>query len=86
MSEKLYVGNLNFSTLEDTLEKVFSRYGEITSVSIIKDRNTDKSKGFGFIEYSDSSSIQKAVSAMDGKELDGRKLRVSVAQDRNSHN
>lgn len=82
MANKIYIGNLNFRTTEESLSSIFSQYGEVTSVSIIKDRNTGLSKGFGFVEYADEASFDKAIQAMNGKELDGRRVRVSLAEDK----
>ncbi|MBQ9538827.1 MAG: RNA-binding protein [Treponema sp.] len=82
MSKKLYVGNLNYSTTEDTLKAQFSNYGELLSVSVIKDRYTQQSKGFGFVEMADDSAAEKAIAELNGREIDGRKVRVNVAEDR----
>lgn len=82
MSKKLYVGNLNYATREDALEDAFAQYGTVLSARIIFDRETQRSKGFGFIEMEDESAAEAAMSAMNGQELDGRSLRVNEAQER----
>lgn len=81
MGKKLYVGNLNFNTTDQELEGIFSEYGEIISVSVIKDRDTNRSKGFGFVEFATEASSKKAKEAVDGKEFDGRSLRVDDAKE-----
>jgi RNA recognition motif-containing protein len=82
MSKKIYVGNLNYATTEDTLSSLFSQYGEVTSSVIIKDRYTEQSKGFGFIEMSDDQAADAAIATLNGKEVDGRRIRVNVAEDK----
>ena len=82
MSEKIYVGNLSFSTSSETLESVFGAYGNVAGATVITDRDTGKSKGFGFVEFDDEASAQKAIAALNGRELDGRRIRVSEAQTR----
>jgi RNA recognition motif-containing protein len=76
----IYVGNLNYSLSEDELEKVFSPYGEVTSVKIIRDKYTDQSKGFGFIEMKSDADAQKAIDELNGTEVKGRELRVNQAR------
>ncbi len=82
MSKNLYVGNLNFSTTEEGLSSVFSQYGEIVSVRIVKDRFTEQSKGFGFVEFAEDSAADSAIETLNGKEIDGRRVRVNVAETR----
>ena len=82
MAKKIYIGNLSFSTTEDTLSSLFSRFGEVTSVNIIKDKVTQMSKGFGFVEMSDEKEADSAISALHQKEVDGRRIRVSVAEEK----
>ena len=82
---KLYVGNLNYKTLDDDLRVAFSPYGEIEEARVIVDRHTGRSRGFGFVTFSDSDSAQEATSAMNGTELDGRTLRVNEAKERSDH-
>jgi RNA recognition motif-containing protein len=82
MSKKIYVGNLNYATTEDTLSSLFSQYGEVVSSVIIKDRYTEQSKGFGFIEMSDDQAADAAIATLNGKEVDGRRIRVNVAEEK----
>ena len=77
---KLYVGNLPYSTKEDSLAAMFAAYGEVVSSTIIMDRNSGRSKGFGFVELADDSAAETAISEMNGKDIEGRKLVVSVAR------
>jgi RNA recognition motif-containing protein len=76
----IYAGNLNYGLSEEDLEKVFSEYGEVTSVKIIRDKYTDQSKGFGFIEMADDAAAQKAIDELNGSEIKGRELRVNQAR------
>jgi RNA recognition motif-containing protein len=76
----IYVGNLNYNLSEDELEKVFSTYGEVASVKIIRDKYTDQSKGFGFIEMANDADAQKAIDELNGTEVKGRELRVNQAR------
>ena len=76
----IYAGNLNYNISEEDLEKVFSEYGEVTSVKIIRDKYTDQSKGFGFIEMTDDAAAQKAIDELNGTEVKGRELRVNQAR------
>lgn len=80
MGAKLYVGNLSFDTTDSELEEAFSEFGEIASATIIKDRDTNRSKGFGFVEFAQEADAQKAKEAMDGKEIGGRALKVDEAR------
>lgn len=80
MSKKLYVGNLPFSIREDKLREMFSEFGEISEVVVITDRATGRSKGFGFVTFADDSAADKAISEMNEKEVEGRKIRVSEAR------
>lgn len=82
MAKKLYCGNLNFGTTEEVLKSAFEEFGEVVSVRIIVDRETNRSKGFGFIEMSDDSSAENAIRLMNGKELEGRRIRVNEAEER----
>jgi len=79
MAKKIYVGNLSFSTTEDTLSDTFAQFGEVISAVIVTDRYTGRSRGFGFVEMDDENAADAAITALDGKELDGRNLRVNVA-------
>lgn len=80
MSSKIYVGNLSFNVAEDTLKEVFTQFGDVSSCRVISDRDTGRSKGFGFVEMSSSNDAKEAISSLDGKELDGRNLRVNEAK------
>ncbi|XP_035270820.1 cold-inducible RNA-binding protein B-like isoform X1 [Anguilla anguilla] len=76
---KLFVGGLSFDTNEQSLEDVFSKYGQITEVVVIKDRESQKSRGFGFITFENPDDAKDAMLAMNGKSLDGRQIRVDQA-------
>lgn len=82
MSKKIYVGNLNYVTTEETLKNAFTQYGEVVSAVVIKDRFTGQSKGFGFVEMSDEGAADQAIAEMNSKEIDGRRVRVNVAEER----
>ena len=82
MSKKLYVGNLPFSIREDKLRELFSGFGEITEAVVITDRATGRSKGFGFVTFADDAAADKAISEMNEKEVEGRKIRVAEARPR----
>lgn len=77
---KLYVGNLPYSTNDHSLADIFSKYGNVLSATVITDKMSGRSKGFGFVELEDDSQAQAAISEMNGSDLDGRKLNVSVAR------
>ena len=79
--KKIYVGNLAYQTSKSELEDLFSQFGAIEDVIVITDRDTGRSKGFGFIEFDNADSANKALS-IDGQELDGRPLKVSMAKER----
>lgn len=79
-NQKLYVGSLPYSTKEDDLHQLFSQYGTVTSVNIIKDKVTGQSKGFGFVEMSSADEAQKAIEGTNGTQMGGRSLIVSVAR------
>ena len=80
MGSKLYVGNLSFDTTDQDLEQAFSEYGEIASAIVVRDRDTDRSRGFGFVEFAQEADAQKAKEAMNGKEVGGRALKVDEAR------
>jgi RNA recognition motif-containing protein len=79
---KLYVGNLSYNTTEDELRETFGAYGNPDSVKIITDRDTGRSKGFGFVEFSDDQAAKAAMSALNGREIGGRTLTVNEARPR----
>jgi RNA recognition motif-containing protein len=80
--KKLYVGNLSFSATEEELRELFEQHGPTASVRVITDRETGRSRGFGFVEFEDAACADKALEALDGQEMGGRPLRVNEAQDR----
>lgn len=81
-NNKLFVGNLSFSTGEDALRVAFEPFGTIRSVSIISDRMTGQSRGFGFVEYEEAADAQRAIESLDGQSVDGRNISVNVARER----
>jgi cold-inducible RNA-binding protein len=86
MSTKIYVGGIAYETNEQSLTDLFATYGEVESVKIIKDRDTQRSKGFGFVEMSNSEEAVKAITGTNGKDLDGRKLTVNQARPQRDRN
>ncbi len=78
----IYVGNLPYRMTEDELREAFAAYGEVTSARVITDRESGRSKGFGFVEMSDNSDAQTAIDELNGKEMQGRPLRVNEARPR----
>ena len=82
MGKKLYVGNLSFNVDSNQLEDWFTAHGTVDSAQVIMDRDTGRSKGFGFVEMSSEEEAQAAISDLDGKELEGRNLRVDEARPR----
>jgi cold-inducible RNA-binding protein len=82
-SMKLYVGNFTYDMTEDRLRDLFTPFGTPDSVALITDRATGRTKGFGFVEFSDDQQAKAAISAMNRKEVDGRALTVSEARPRN---
>ena len=77
---KLYVGNLPYNTTEDDLRTLFSQYGNVDSVAVITDRDTGRSKGFGFVEFADDNEAKNAISALSGQQYGGRALTVNEAR------
>jgi cold-inducible RNA-binding protein len=82
MSNKLYVGGLSYSTTNETLEALFERAGEVLSAQVITDRDTGRSKGFGFVEMQSTQAATDATSRFNGTELDGRTITVNEARAR----
>ena len=76
----IYVSNLSFAVVDEDLKSYFAEYGEVTSVKVIMDKYTNRSKGFGFVEMSDDAAAQKAIAELDGATVDGRSIKVSVAR------
>lgn len=83
MSMNIYVGNISFNANETDLEGLFSQYGTVKSARIITDRDTNRSKGFGFVEMEDETAGTAAISALNGTQWFERELRVNVARERN---
>jgi cold-inducible RNA-binding protein len=81
-SMKLYVGNLSYSAGEQDLRELFSQYGTVESVAVITDRDTGRSKGFGFVEFANDAEAQAAIAGLNGKDMSGRSLTVSQARPR----
>lgn len=81
MSKKIYVGNMNYNTSDTTLNELFSNYGEVLSVKVIEDQFTGRSKGFGFIEMESEEAAIAAINELNGKEIEGRPLKVNEAFD-----
>jgi hypothetical protein len=82
MGNKLYVGNLSYSVRDEDLQQSFAEFGSVTSAKVMMDRDTGRSKGFGFVEMGTDSEAQAAISGMNGKDLDGRALVVNEARPR----
>jgi len=82
MSTNLYVGNLSFSTTSADLEALFAQQGPVTKAQVIADRDTDRSRGFGFVEMGSADAAQKAISTLDGSDYQGRNLKVNLAKER----
>lgn len=82
MSQKIYVGNMNYATTEAALTNLFGQYGEVVSSTIIKDRYTQQSKGFGFVEMADAQAAEAAIATLNNQEFEGRRLRVNVAENK----
>ena len=80
MSKKLYVGNLSFGVTESQLQELFSPYGSVQSAQLISDRETGRSKGFGFVEMGSDQEAQAAIAGMNGQMVDGRALTVNEAR------
>ncbi len=82
MAKKLFVGGLSWDTTDDGLRNAFAPYGEITEAKVITDRNTGRSRGFGFVTFSRDEDAKTAISKMHGTNLDGRSITVNEAQER----
>ncbi len=80
MEKKLYVGNLSYNVTDDQLRSHFEQAGSVESANVIVDRQTNRSKGFGFVEMASEDEAKAAIDTLDGKEMDGRPLRVSEAR------
>ena len=84
-SMNLYVGNLSFNTTESDLEGLFAAHGEVESAKVITDRDTGRPRGFGFVEMTSRSEGEQAMTALDGKEIDGRQIKVNEAKPRSDN-
>jgi RNA recognition motif-containing protein len=82
MAKKLFVGGLNWKTTDDGLRQAFERFGEITEAKVITDRETGRSRGFGFVTFVDDESANNAISEMDGAQLEGRTIKVNQAEEK----
>ena len=80
MSKKLFVGSLSWDTNDEGLRNAFADHGEVSEAVVISDRDTGRSRGFGFVTFEDDEAADKAIAALNGTELDGRTIRVDVAQ------
>jgi cold-inducible RNA-binding protein len=80
MQNKLFVGGLPWAVDSNRLREIFSEFGEVVDAHVALDRETRRSRGFGFVEFANAEQAQSAISALDGKELDGRTVTVNVAQ------
>ena len=84
MGNRLYVGNLSFQATTDTLRTAFAQFGEVSDAHVVTDRETGRSRGFGFVTMDSATSAQKAITEMNGAMLEGRPLRVNEAEERQS--
>lgn len=82
MGKKLYVGNLSYSVTSSSLEEMFSQFGEVRSAQVVQDRDTGRSKGFGFVEMANDNAALEAIQGLNEKEVDGRSLTVNEARPR----
>ena len=82
MSTKLFVGGLSWDTNDSSLRRAFEGVGQVVEARVITDRETGRSRGFGFVTYADRDSAQRAIAQLDGTDLDGRSLRVNEANER----
>jgi len=82
MSKKLFVGGISWNTSEDGLREAFAQYGEVTEATIVTDRQTGRSRGFGFVTFADDANADSARDGLDGTSLDGRTIKVDEARER----
>ncbi len=82
MAVQIYVGNLNYRMTEEALQELFTKYGEVVSAKIIKDKYSGRSKGFGFVEMANKDDGEKAIKELNDSEVDGRNIRVNFARPR----
>ena len=81
----IYVSNLSFNASDDDLKKIFLEYGEIVSAKVVKDKFTEKSRGFGFVEMPNDAEAQKAIQGLNGREVEGRAISVIEAKPKEEH-
>ena len=86
MTQKLYVGNLSYTTTEGDLTQLFEAVGEVNSVNLIADRMSGRSKGFAFVEMAEYSAAQEAINQLNGREVDGREIKVDQARPQKPRN
>lgn len=86
MSKKLFVGGLSWGTTDDGLRLAFERFGEVLEAKVVMDRDTGRSRGFGFVTFADGQAAGEAIAEMDGTELDGRSINVNEARERAPRN
>jgi cold-inducible RNA-binding protein len=82
MSNKIFVGGLSWNTNDDTLRRAFEVHGNVDEARVIQDRETGRSRGFGFVTFSDGACAHRAIAAMDGTDMDGRTIKVNQAEDK----
>ena len=82
MNKNVYVGNLNYRLRDEDLKQIFADFGEVVSAKVIMDRDSGRSKGFGFVEMGDEESAQKAIDSLDGQDIEGRAMNVKAARPR----
>lgn len=82
MAKKVYVGNMNYGTTEQGIRSLFAQYGEVRSVNVVSDRYTGQAKGFAFVEMENDDAATAAITALNGREFEGRQLRVNEAIER----
>ncbi len=80
MTTQLYVGNINYRLTEEGLKAMFAEFGEVASAKIVTDRETGRSKGFGFVEMADAEAADRAIQSLNDKEVDGRRIKVNIAR------
>ena len=80
MAQKIFVGGLSFNTSEHGLNQFFSQAGSVLSASVVTDRDTGRSRGFGFVEMASDADTERAVSQLNGRDLDGRQIKVEIAK------
>ncbi|HEU0068073.1 MAG TPA: RNA-binding protein [Nitrospiraceae bacterium] len=86
MGNRLYVGNLSYNVTNSNLEEMFASFGQVSSAQVVMDRETGRSKGFGFVEMQDSNAAQAAIDGLNEREHDGRQLKVNEAKPREDRN